>query len=493
MASDRLPIASSLPHTAVMTLLLVLLFVALALALLSGDWRAGYLVTVIIGFAQDPIRKLTPNQPGLYVGLVLIAFLATTFVVWQQYRGSFDLALMFPTSPTLRRWLPVFVVFILIQSVNSLLRWGIPLRTLVGLGFYLAPLVALWVGFQVGRSRGLLQKILNVYIALTLLFAITALAHYMGVDIPVFKGVKGDSLISIRRGFSATGAIGLWRTTDIAAIHLAIASCFAFTLSMATPPGLKRYMYFALSAFFALTSILTGRRKAIVQVFVFLLIFTVLVFRYGSSRHRRQYLGVAIASAGLASFVFLFDPFSLLGPDFAEYVGRASTASGDLADRFETLGLRAFVKGLAASRFVGLGVGTLAQTGDSGITRIVGRGLEFVSESGIGKVTAELGLPGLLLIAVLAITLFRSILFTLSLVRYLPDPSLFLHLGLLAFALSNLPFFSSAAGVYGDPFVLILCGMSLGSIMAIPSLLEQMSHQRYSNQAIQPSYQISPR
>jgi len=57
--------------------------------------------------------------------------------------------------------------------------------------------------------------------------------------------------------------------------------------------------------------------------------------------------------------------------------------------------------------------------------------------------------------------------------RYLPPSISVFEIGLLAFALSNLPFFSAAAGVYGDPFVLILCGICFGSVFAIPTLFTQ--------------------
>jgi multisubunit Na+/H+ antiporter MnhG subunit len=55
------------------TLLLLLLASGLVVLLLDGNWRDGLLLSVLVGFLQDPIRKLTPGQPGLYVGLVLIA------------------------------------------------------------------------------------------------------------------------------------------------------------------------------------------------------------------------------------------------------------------------------------------------------------------------------------------------------------------------------------------------------------------------------------
>ena len=462
-----------------MTLLLVLLFLVLALALLGGDWRTGLLMTVVIGFAQDPIRKLTPNQPGLYVGLALVAFVASTFVLWQRNRGRFELHLMFPASPTVRRWLPVFVLLIAVQALNALVRWGIPLRTIIGVGFYLAPLLGMWVGFQLGRNQAFLRQLLKLYLICTVLFGLTALYDYLGVDTPLFEAVGGGQIIHFRYGFSTTGAIGLWRSTDIAAIHLTIGACLAMVFAISGPAGLQRNGWLALSGVLAITTLLTGRRKAIVQVVVFLGLFVWMVSRYGTGRSRQQLFGVAISVAGLAAMVLVLDPRELLGPDFGEYISRASSAPGDVWGRFDSLGIRAFLRGLDVSNFVGLGVGTLAQTGDAGIARIKSKDLVFVSESGLGKVTAELGLPGIFLLVILGWSLVRVVGKNLSLIRYLPPSVGVFQVGLVAFALSNIPFFSAAAGVYGDPFVLIVCGICFGSVLAVPMLLTQFPNYQH--------------
>lgn len=456
-----------------MTLLLVLLLAVLALALLSGDWRLGLLLTVVIGFAQDPIRKLTPGQPGLYVGLALVAFTASAAVLLQRRRGRFELPLMFPSTPALRQWLPVFVLLIALQAAHSLFRWGIPARTLIGMGFYLSPLIGVWVGFQVGRFQPFLRRLLQIYLFGTAIFGFTALLDYLGTEIPLFDAVGGGQLIHFRYGFYTTGAIGLWRSTDIAAMHLTIGSCLALVFAVSGSSSFQRNAWLWLSGILALISLLTGRRKAIVQVVVFVGLFFWLLARYGPTRSRQQLFGVVISAIGITSMVFLLDPSEFLGDDFGEYVGRAATAPGDIWERFNVLGFNAFARGLEISNGIGLGVGTLAQTGDAGVAAVSGAGFSFVSESGLGKVTAELGLPGILLLLLLGLGLFAAVHHALRLMRYLPPSISVFEIGLLAFALSNLPFFSAAAGVYGDPFVLILCGICFGSVFAIPTLFTQ--------------------
>jgi hypothetical protein len=470
-----------------MIILLILLFTALALALFSGDWRSGLLITVVIGFAQDPIRKLTPGQPGLYVGFVLVAFVASAFVLWQRHHGRFDLPLIFPATPVLRQWFPAFVLLIAIQAINALLQWGIPLRTLIGVGFYLSPLVGLWVGFQLGRFQPFLRQLLQLYLFTTALFGFTALLDYLGAQSPLFDSVGRGLLIHFRRGFFSEGAIGLWRSTDIAAIHLTIGACLAMVFALSGSAGLQRTGWLSLSGVLAFTTLLTGRRKAIVQVLVFVVLFIWLLSRYGTGRSRKQLFGLAISTIGLALMVLVFDPRDFLGDDLGEYFGRAASAPDDLWNRFNLLGLNAFWRGLAISNGMGLGVGTLAQTGDAAVQSVRGEGFAFVSESGLGKVTAELGIPGILVLVILGFGLVQAVRQNLAMIRYLPPAIGAFEIGLLAFALSNLPFFSAAAGVYGDPFVLILCGICFGSFFAVPMLLSQHT------QRISPQLSSSPR
>lgn len=464
------------------SLLLALLLGSLALVLLSGNWRSGLLLTVVIGFAQDPLRKLTPDQPGLYVGLALVAFVASALVLYQRRGGCLELPLMFTTNPGMIAWVTPLVLLLVFQAANGLLRWGLPLRVLIGVGFYLAPLLGLWVGFQLGRDQRLLRRLLQLYVAIAGLFAFTALLDYRGVDLPIFEAIGGGQLISFRYGFSTTGAIGLWRSTDIAAMHLTIAACLAVVFAFSGGSGVPRNRWLVLAASLATISLLTGRRKAIVQFVVFVGLFMLLLNRYGTTSNRRQLVGAVVAAAGLASVVFLLDPSEFLGDDFNEYVDRAASAPGDLLERFNVLGVSAFQRGFEISGGLGLGLGTLAQTGATQVDQVRGEGFVYVSESGIGKVVAELGVPGLIVLIGIFWGLVQAVSRNLSMMRQLPPQIAVFEIGLLAFALSNLPFFSSAAGVYGDPFVLILCSLSLGSVLAVPLLAQQVqaqvAHQR---------------
>ena len=146
-------------------------------------------------------------------------------------------------------------------------------------------------------------------------------------------------------------------------MHLTIASCLAVVFAISGAVGIQRIAWLVLSGFFAVISLLTGRRKAIVQIVVFCGLFFWLVARYGPGRSRQQIWGIVISAAGLAALALVLDPSEFLSDDFGEYLARAGTARGDLWDRFRVLGVYAAQRGLEISGGIGLGVGTLAQTG----------------------------------------------------------------------------------------------------------------------------------
>jgi hypothetical protein len=456
-----------------MTLLLLgLVFGWLLLALIQGQWRDGLLITVVIGFLQDPIRKLTPGQPGLFVGLALLAAVLTTAVLFSR-RGRFGFRAMFATAPALADLAPLYLLLVLAQAANSFVRLGQPTLSLVGLGFYLAPALGLWLGYQTGLSPIFLRRLFVVYLTLSALVAVTVFLDYRGLQHPLFVEVGGGILIHFRYGFYTYGASGLWRTSELAAWHLAASACFALCFAFSSRNPGRGTALGLLAAAFTLLTLFTGRRKALILVVVFLGLYILLLSLRADPRSRQRVVGLLFSVAGLGALAFSLFLFPGLGADFGEYTARGSTGFTDAGSRFQTMVLGALPQAFAMSGGVGLGAGALAQTGSLALDRTgISGNTAYVSESGAGKIIAELGLPGLVLItAVLWYTggLLRR---NLGLLRQLPPSIAVFQLGLFCFGIANIPFYASASGVYGDPFVLIMITLSVGSILAVPYLSE---------------------
>lgn len=471
------------------TLLLLVLFSALAITLLDGNWRSGLLITLVIGFLQDPIRKLTIGQPGFYVGLALVAFAATVLVFYIG-RNRLDLSLMLRTSPQASEWLGLFTALVLLQGVNSFARFGDPFRSMIGTAFYLAPLAGIWMGFQISRDQIFLRRFFQVYLIGSALIAVTVFLDYRGMDIPLFKEVGGGILIHFRYGFYTYGSSGLWRTSELAAWHLAASACLAFVMGFACERPSSRQPWLLLALIFAGLTLTTGRRKGLVLVLVFAGIYLLLFSRTASPRSREQVISSLLGAVGISYAAYSLFLVSATGDNFHEYVNRALTARDDIWSRFQAFALNASGAGLTASDGLGLGAGALAQTGDLHLERITGvQGNYYLaSESGFGKVIAELGIPGLIILLPLIFFLGLGFYRNFRLLRLLPAGTANLELGLLAFGLANIPFFGAAAGVYGDPFILILCGLSLGSFLAVPALVLSQSAPAAPRHPYQPQW-----
>ena len=126
-----------------------------------------------------------------------------------------------------------------------------------------------------------------------------------------------------------------------------------------------------------------------------------------------------------------------------------------------------------------MGVGAGASTGGliQNAARNAIQSVAFVSEGGGGSLILELGIPGVVVLGVILVLLALVLLRNFRLLKQLPQSTSALLMGLMSFALANVPAFFSAAQLYGDPFVLILMSLSLGSFLAIPTLVSQQQEQ----------------
>jgi hypothetical protein len=463
------------------TLLLLILFAGLAVSLLSDDWKSGILWTIAIGFCQDPIRKLTPGQPTFMVGFVLIAFLICAIFIYQE-RGQLDLKYIFWTSPQLLDIVPYFVILLLAQAGNSFFRFGSPALVAIGLSFYIAPAIALWVGFHIGRDLSLLRRIIMFYLILSSIFAFTVLLDFRGVDIPAFEEVGTGILITFEGG-AKSGASGFWRTSEIASWHLAAAACFSILLTFSDRDVGWQILYICIAVVFAVLSVTTGRRKSQVLIVAFLGIYLLIFSRLSSPASRERIIMSVLGGAGISFAVVSMFLLDLLGSNFDIFLSRSSTSTSELGDRLQSQGLNALLKGLEVGGGLGLGLGAGSNLGnfDAGVNRGAVRSLGFVSEGGGGRLIVELGIPGILIIIWLVFVSFQMLWRNFKLIRFLPSDEIALIAGTLSFGLANIVFFFSAAQLYSDPFILILLGISIGSVLSVPVLVYSRLQLQQSN------------
>jgi hypothetical protein len=463
------------------TLLLLILFAGLAVSLLGNDWKSGILWTIAIGFLQDPIRKLTPGQPTLMVGLVLIGFIICAYLIYQD-RGQLDLKYIFWTSPQLLDIIPYFMVLLLAQAVNSFYRFGSPSLVAIGLSFYIAPAIALWVGFHIGRDLSLLRRVIVFYVILSTIFAFTVLLDFRGVDIPAFEEVGTGILITFEGG-SKSGASGLWRTSEIASWHLAAAACFSIILTFSDRDVGWQILYISIAVVFSVLSVTTGRRKSQVLIVAFLGIYLLIFSRQSSPASRERIIMSVLGGAGISFAVVSIFLLDLLGSNYEIFLNRASTSTDSLGERLQSQGLDAFLKGIEVGGGFGLGLGAGSNLGnfDAGANRAAVRSLGYVAEGGGGRLVVELGIPGILIIGWIIFVSLQMLWRNFRLIRFLPSEEIALVSGTLSFGLANIIFFFSAAQLYSDPFVLIVLGVSIGSMLSVPVLVYSRLQLQKSN------------
>ncbi|WP_216901264.1 hypothetical protein [Synechococcus sp. CCY 9618] len=460
------------------TLLLIVLFGVLAAVLLDGDWGTGLMVTLVIGFLQDPLRKITPGQPGYFVGLVLIGF-ALCGVVLYERTGRFNLRAMFWTVPRFDEWVTIYFALIALQAINGFARFSDIRLTIIGAAFYLAPAFGMWIGFQVGCNLPLLKRLLALYLIGSAVTGISVFLSFQGVDHPTLKEVGQGLVITFRYGFEAQGASGFWRTSEIASWQLSAAACIAATMGIASQKPSSQIGLLLLAVSFAFLTILTGRRKAQVLILAFVAIYLLLFSRRASPASKERVITSVLGVAGIAYPLYAFVLAGNLGENFQEFANRSLTSQGDLAERVETQGIGATLRAIQVSDGIGMGVGAGASTGGNvqNAARDAIQSVGFVSEGGGGRLILELGVPGMAILAVILLLLGLVLLRNFRLLKHFPQPTSALLMGLVSFTLANVPAFYSAAQLYGDPFVLIVMSLCMGSFLAIPTLLAQQQEQ----------------
>jgi len=454
----------------------ILLFAVLAVLLLDGNWRDGLLVTVAIGFLQDPIRKITPSQPSTISGLVLLAFLLCLLVMYERATAGFGLRQMFWTVPAAKEWVPLYFGLIAIQSVNSFLRFGDLSLTGLGVAFYLAPAAALWAGYQTGNNPRLLRRIITTYLVFCALFAITAFLDFRGLRGPLMREV-GEGILITFEGFSAQGVSGFWRTSEIAGWHLAAGCCLSIALAVSSRRRETQIMLFLLAGFFAYLTIPTGRRKSLVMTLAFSALYLLLFSRKATAASRERLFSSVVGSAAMGYASYALFLISAKGDAFDIYLNRVLTAKDDIFERFQGQGVGALTRGLEISEGFGLGVGAGANLGNLKISAAAQaqrsniQSLSYATEGGGGRIVSELGLPGLVIGGGMALMFMLSLWKNFLILDRLPSNVAFLLLGMLSFGLANILFFFSAGQVYSDPFVLIMLGLCFGAFLSVPTLV----------------------
>ena len=447
-----------------MTYLYVLLCLSLFVSsiLIVDDWKRGLLICILVGFLQDPVRKLLPGEPvmvSISVGAVLL--LTTAVAVLRNV--SISPLQMHEWNTRLTVPFSAFLLVLILQCFHTWIRYENFILACVGFMSYMIPFITMVIAYRAALERpDYILRMLKVYTGATIVVSATIYGEYLGLDWSVI-GEVGTGIIIYDLGTAFKGMTGLMRSPDIAAWHAGTGIGF-FVILFLTAGRSRNIVIGGLIVLAILgAGILTGRRKIILQVLIFLSVYWVLLVAFARGSRRLAGLAIILAILGYA-LLLSAEQTSQESRALDLYVERGKTVFEDVEDRVQLLGISSVNWAYNRVGFFGAGAGVAAQ--GARFFREQSFGLEGPAEGGFGKITAELGIPGLLIVLWLMVAMFRVVWRQLGTIAKDPVAAK-LACGFIALAGANFIAFVVATQVFGDLFVLTLLGIVIGSFFAL--------------------------
>lgn len=430
------------------------------------DWRRGVYVVVLAGFLQDPIRKLVDGEPVAFT-LIAPALFGVCFISAMLAGEDLGFKELNRFSPVLYLPAVLFIGWVSLSVLMAYVNTHSFLLAGIGAMAYLAPIPGLMLGYRFAKNPQDVLQLLSFYIAVAVVFGVSLYLEAGGVTWRTL-GCVGEGFVF----YPESGGItilrsGLYRSPEVAGWHSASAICFLVIIGLARKPDFKFYLATAIVVGVILPAlVLTGRRKFLVEIAMFMGFAAALVtyFKSGSSRLASVFIAGGIISAGF----FFYITSSELPGQWNEYIDRSATASSDSGERFKHMTVDMFEYVIAQNGFFGSGAGTGSQGAQhfGGGAVLVGA----AAEGGLGKVLAELGVPGLILLAWIMTAAVRYIWKAADKVRGDENVAA-LSYGVLAFLMANAIVFTTAHQIFGDVNILTILGLLLGVLLRGPYFL----------------------
>ena len=452
-----------------MVLAFYLLFLAGACAYALVDWRRGWLLVIVCGVIQDPVRKLTGGSPVYVSFLVVLLYAVILFSARNEMRvQAVDFMRRFQSIST---GIVIFIGLLIVAALNGVAtygfdKWQAPAISMVT---YIIPMIAALLGYTWLQREEMMLRFLRLYAAITSVALIGTTLEYMRVPSRLLGLVsfEGDYIRHLP-GIQIRMLSGIYRSPDVMAWHAGMLT--AIGIAFALRAGLRRQMllWSGVAAWGFINCMIAGRRKAIYFVVVFCVAF---LWRY----IRRVQVAQVFASLGLLLIVFLVIRHLAADEGTSVYTRGAATTQAELTQRFEGGMIQTFREvGL-----MGAGLGTATQ----GVHHLLGSNSIGWQEGGLGKVAMEVGLPGLLAVLLLIVQVGRMLM-VLTRIHDVPGSSQFTRVMLFGLVMANIAGFVASAQAYTDAVLALTAGFLVGGLFASAALDERLPEQ--APQAAQP-------
>jgi len=356
-----------------------------------------------------------------------------------------------------------FVALVVIQALRAFVVTGNPMVFGIGMMAYLAPAITVLIGFYYGVYKRDVRSVLVFYCALSAIAAVFVLLEASGLHGKVLGTVGVPLYIYGERAVALYA--GMLRSPEVAAWHCAMGAMLALVLFASSQRSARHYAWLAVAALCIVAIILTGRRKGIFEIAVFLVAVLGLAI-YARRPLPGVYVKAAIIGVVVVVAALIYLPVEQMFSDFDTIASRFLYSQDSLVDRLWGMTVGSFQHVVDRHSVFGLGAGL----GSQGAQYFGGIKTGYSAESGFAKVLAELGVLGF--IALVAIGVRISGYFA-AIIKYgHGNGALEMKLlGLTAIVFANVGNFLAAHQVYGDPFVISMLGLLVGFILAGPVMV----------------------
>jgi len=443
-----------------MALALYTTFLLGSCAIALSDWRRAWLLVMVCGILQDPVRKLTPGSPVWISFLVVLLYGVILFGARRE--------LQYYAQEFMRRFrsistgIVIFVLLLFLAALNGLMtygfdKWKAPLVSFIT---YVVPMLAALFGYAWADSEERLLRWFRLYAILTSIALLGTVAEYIRIQSPILGMVsfQGDYIRHFT-GIQIRMLSGIYRSPDVMSWHAGMLTSIGLAMVLRIGMRKQALLWASVAGWGFFNSLIAGRRKAVYFVIAFSLAF---LWRYV----RRVQPSQILATLGLLLMLGLVVRQLSSDETTSVYTATALASRGELGQRLEGGALTTFEQfGL-----MGAGLGTATQ----GVQHVLGdtKGVGW-QEGGLGKIAMEVGLPGLLAILTIGFVALRLLL---VLTKH-PDvrgSSQFLRALLFGLVAANLGAFMGSAQAYTDAMLALTTGFLIGALFASAALDERL-------------------
>ena len=427
-------------------------FMALSATIALLDWRRGWMLAIAAAFLQDPARKMTPGSPVIMTFSIICIYIVVLFAAQNQLQREFrELSKRF--SRVYGAAL-LFFFFLVLAAVNGLGTYGLELWKVPALSLfiYTAPIPAILLGFTFAQTEQQVVDVFRFYAVVTTFGLLGTPLEFMKVNWSAL-GMVGlpEGFIRHLPGLQIRLLSGFYRAPDIMGWHAAMLTIIGVTMALRTRVLRFAWPWMLVAGWGFLNAVLSGRRKAVYMIAVFVL---VLVWRYV-----RRLTVAQLFSFGVIAVLMVLVMQNLKSKEESSvYAAGTVTSREEVFERLEG-GLGETIRQFG---FMGAGLGTATQ----GVQHLTGRDTNVGwQEGGLGKLAIEVGVPGLL---AAAMTFVFLLLILLKITAY-PDEegsTQLIRCALFGIFIANVANFLASAQAYSDAGLTLLTCFFLGCLLS---------------------------